>query len=62
AGLAGALLAAGLSALDAGSVAAHVHGLAGRLAAERVGAPSATDVLAALPAALLTLRLGQSSA
>lgn len=62
AGLAGALLAAGLSARDAGSVAAHVHGLAGRLAADRVGAPSATDVLAALPAALLALRLGESSA
>jgi hydroxyethylthiazole kinase-like uncharacterized protein yjeF len=61
AGLAGALLCSGLSPLDAGSVAAHVHGLAGRLAASRVGAPSATDVLAALPAALLALRLGGSS-
>ncbi len=62
AGLAGALLATGMSALDAGSVAAHVHGLAGSLAAGRVGAPAATDVLAALPAALLALRLGESSA
>ena len=62
AGLAGALLATGMSALDAGSVAAHVHGLAGSLAASRVGAPAATDVLAALPAALLALRLGESSA
>ncbi len=60
AGLAGALLAAGLDALDAGSVAAHVHGLAGQLAATSVGAPSASDVLSALPAALLRLRLGQS--
>ncbi|MFJ9245961.1 NAD(P)H-hydrate dehydratase [Streptomyces sp. NPDC101776] len=36
-GLAGSLLAAGLSAFDAGSVGAYLHGLAGRLAAE--GAP-----------------------
>lgn len=60
AGLAGALLAAGLCALDAGSVAAHVHGLAGRLAAASAGAPNASDVLGAVPAALLRLRLGQS--
>ncbi|MGR8008878.1 NAD(P)H-hydrate dehydratase [Streptomyces hypolithicus] len=37
-GLAGALLAAGLGAVDAGSVAAYVHGLAGRLAAGGPGA------------------------
>uniref|UniRef100_UPI002FDBDFD5 ADP-dependent NAD(P)H-hydrate dehydratase n=1 Tax=Streptomyces sp. IBSBF 2806 TaxID=2903529 RepID=UPI002FDBDFD5 len=36
-GLAGSLLAAGLSALDAGSVGAYLHGLAGRFAAH--GAP-----------------------
>ncbi|MBW8739208.1 MAG: NAD(P)H-hydrate dehydratase [Streptomyces turgidiscabies] len=36
-GLSGSLLAAGLSALDAGSVGAYLHGLGGRLAAE--GAP-----------------------
>ncbi|MFF5754375.1 NAD(P)H-hydrate dehydratase [Streptomyces longwoodensis] len=36
-GVAGSLLAAGLSARDAGSVAAYLHGLAGRLAAR--GAP-----------------------
>ncbi|MFC8871019.1 NAD(P)H-hydrate dehydratase [Streptomyces sp. NPDC057148] len=36
-GLAGSLLAAGLSARDAGSVGAYLHGLAGRFAAE--GAP-----------------------
>ncbi|MFJ3416781.1 NAD(P)H-hydrate dehydratase [Streptomyces sp. NPDC086082] len=36
-GLAGSLLASGLSAFDAGSVGAYLHGLAGRLAAE--GAP-----------------------
>ncbi|MEU6223937.1 NAD(P)H-hydrate dehydratase [Streptomyces sp. NPDC047042] len=42
-GLSGSLLAAGLSALDAGSVGAYLHGLAGRLAAE--GAPvGAQDV------------------
>ncbi|MFD3931222.1 NAD(P)H-hydrate dehydratase [Streptomyces sp. NPDC058614] len=47
-GLAGSLLAAGLSALDAGSVAAYLHGLAGRFAAD--GAPvGAHDVAAAIP-------------
>ncbi|MDT0387435.1 NAD(P)H-hydrate dehydratase [Streptomyces dubilierae] len=49
-GLAGSLLAAGLSAVDAGSVGAYVHGLAGRLAAD--GAPvGAHDVAAAIPEA-----------
>ena len=52
AGLAGALLAAGLDPFDAGSVAAYVHGVAGRLAAETAAYPSATDVLDALPCAL----------
>jgi hydroxyethylthiazole kinase-like uncharacterized protein yjeF len=52
AGLAGALLAAGLDPFDAGSVAAYVHGAAGRLAAETAAYPSATDVLDALPSAL----------
>lgn len=56
AGLAGALLAAGLSPLDAGSVAAHVHGAAGRLAAKSRGYPSAGDVLDHLPAALRRAR------
>ncbi|MFC9847433.1 NAD(P)H-hydrate dehydratase [Streptomyces sp. NPDC060223] len=47
-GLSGSLLAAGLSALDAGSVAAYLHGLAGRVAAD--GAPvGAHDVAAAIP-------------
>src|SRR5690606_38209425 len=50
-GLAGSLLAAGLSPFDAGSVAAYVHGVAGRLAARRAGYPSATEVLDALPQA-----------
>jgi hydroxyethylthiazole kinase-like uncharacterized protein yjeF len=52
AGLAGALLAAGLDPFDAGGVAAYVHGAAGRLAAETAAYPSATDVLDALPSAL----------
>lgn len=49
-GLAGSLLASGLSALDAGSAAAYLHGLAGRFAAD--GAPAgAHDVAAAVPEA-----------
>ncbi|WP_046916485.1 NAD(P)H-hydrate dehydratase, partial [Streptomyces stelliscabiei] len=49
-GLAGSLLAAGLSPLDAASVAAYVHGLAGRYAAD--GAPAgAHDVAESIPAA-----------
>ncbi|MER5665726.1 NAD(P)H-hydrate dehydratase [Streptomyces mirabilis] len=54
-GLAGSLLAAGLSALDAGSVGAYLHGLAGRLAAN--GAPlGAHDVAAAIPEAWRDVR------
>src|SRR5690606_33186890 len=56
AGLAGSLLAAGLTPLDAGSVAAYVHGEAGRLAAADTGYPSAGDVLEHVPAALWSLR------
>ena len=52
AGLAGALLAGGLDPLDAGSVAAYVHGLAGTEAARTAGSPSAQDILAALPIVL----------
>ncbi|MEU1847936.1 NAD(P)H-hydrate dehydratase [Streptomyces sp. NPDC019990] len=49
-GLAGSLLAAGLSAVDAGSVGAYLHGLAGRVTAE--GAPvGAHDVADAVPRA-----------
>lgn len=49
-GLAGSLLAAGLTPLDAASVAAYLHGLAGRYAAQ--GAPAgAHDVAEAIPAA-----------
>ena len=54
-GLAGSLLASGLSALDAGSAAAYLHGLAGRYAAD--GAPAgAHDVAAAIPAAWRDVR------
>ncbi|SOD84393.1 NAD(P)H-hydrate dehydratase [Streptomyces sp. Ag109_G2-15] len=54
-GLAGSLLAAGLSALDAGSVAAYLHGLAGRFAAD--GAPvGAHDVAARIPEAWRDVR------
>ncbi|MET8167006.1 NAD(P)H-hydrate dehydratase [Streptomyces sp. NPDC005329] len=54
-GLAGSLLAAGLSALDAGSAGAYLHGLAGRFAAD--GAPvGAHDVAAAVAAAWRDVR------
>jgi len=54
AGLAGALLAAGLEPLDAGSVAAAVHGRAGRRASG--GGPiAADDVIAALRATVVDL-------
>ncbi|MGW2566719.1 NAD(P)H-hydrate dehydratase [Streptomyces sp. NPDC001537] len=54
-GLAGSLLAAGLSALDAGSAAAYLHGLAGRFAAD--GAPAgAHDVAEAVPGAWRDVR------
>jgi hydroxyethylthiazole kinase-like uncharacterized protein yjeF len=50
-GITGALLAGGLSALDAASCAAYLHGAAGRLAAQ--GAPiTAEDIVACLPAAI----------
>lgn len=54
-GLAGALLAAGLGAGDAGAVGAYLHGLAGRHAAG--GAPvGAQDVAEAIPAAWRDVR------
>ncbi|MET7457036.1 NAD(P)H-hydrate dehydratase [Streptomyces sp. NPDC005574] len=54
-GLAGSLLAAGLPALDAGSTAAYLHGLAGRFASD--GAPvGAHDVAAAIPSAWRDVR------
>ena len=50
-GVLGAFLAAGLTAFDAASVAAFVHGLAGRVAAS--GAPiTSHDVISALPDAI----------
>lgn len=50
-GVAGALLAQGLSCYDAASCAAYLHGVAGRLAAD--GAPlAAADVASAIPAAI----------
>jgi hydroxyethylthiazole kinase-like uncharacterized protein yjeF len=56
-GLAGALLAQGLSTHDAATAAAYLHGLAGRLAAG--GAPiSAADIIAALPDAIRTVSSG----
>ncbi|MER6024934.1 NAD(P)H-hydrate dehydratase [Streptomyces sp. NPDC001851] len=54
-GLAGSLLAAGLPALDAGSAAAYLHGLAGRFASD--GAPvGAHDVAAWIPEAWRDVR------
>ena len=54
-GLAGSLLASGLSALDAGSAAAYLHGLAGRFAAD--GAPAgAHDVAEAIAEAWRDVR------
>lgn len=61
AGIAGALLAAGLTGYDVASCAAHVHGLAARIAARggaagRSEAPiAALDVAQAVPEALRTL-------
>ncbi|MEY9962341.1 hydroxyethylthiazole kinase-like uncharacterized protein yjeF [Streptacidiphilus sp. MAP12-16] len=49
-GLAGSLLAAGLAPVDAGSVAAYLHGLAARIAGEQAPV-TASEVAAALPAA-----------
>jgi len=51
-GLCGALLGAGLDPLDAGSVAAYLHGVAGQRAAATAWSPSAQDLLDALPSAI----------
>jgi hydroxyethylthiazole kinase-like uncharacterized protein yjeF len=56
AGMCGALLAAGLDPLDAGSVATFLHGLAGRLACDGDRPVSATEVLEAVPRAITTVR------
>ncbi|MFC6086960.1 NAD(P)H-hydrate dehydratase [Sphaerisporangium aureirubrum] len=62
AGIAGAYLAGGLSALDAASCAAYVHGLAGRAAAGGPGggeAPiAALDIARELPGAIRSLVAG----
>jgi ADP-dependent NAD(P)H-hydrate dehydratase / NAD(P)H-hydrate epimerase len=52
AGLTGALLGAGLAPIDAASVAAYVHGVAGQLATRSTAYPSATTILDVLPDAL----------
>jgi NAD(P)H-hydrate repair Nnr-like enzyme with NAD(P)H-hydrate dehydratase domain len=56
AGMCGALLAAGLDPLDAGSVATFLHGLAGRLACDGDRPVSASEVLEAVPRAIRTVR------
>ncbi|MFD5084680.1 NAD(P)H-hydrate dehydratase [Kitasatospora sp. NPDC058406] len=62
AGLAGSLLATGLSPLDAASVGAYLHGLAARRAAGSPGAPvTALQVAAALPAAWRDVRSAEGS-
>jgi NAD(P)H-hydrate repair Nnr-like enzyme with NAD(P)H-hydrate dehydratase domain len=55
AGFIGGLLAGGLSALDAASAGAYVHGAAGLLAA-RSGPVAAGDLVAALPRAWQNIR------
>lgn len=61
AGLAGSLLAAGLSAPDAAAVAAYLHGLAARRTAAVPGAPvTASEVAAALPAVWNDVRAGEA--
>ncbi|ONH32131.1 NAD(P)H-hydrate dehydratase [Pseudofrankia asymbiotica] len=54
-GLTGSLLAAGLGALDAASVAAYLHGMAGQLAPRPL---SAADLPATLPAAIAHVLAG----
>jgi hydroxyethylthiazole kinase-like uncharacterized protein yjeF len=51
-GACGALLATGLGPLDAGSVGAHLHGLAARLESDGGSSITAYDVVTGLPAAL----------
>jgi hydroxyethylthiazole kinase-like uncharacterized protein yjeF len=54
-GLTGALLATGLPPAEAAAIGAHVHGLAGQLAAEE-GPLIASDLVRSLPATLARLR------
>ncbi|MBA3411738.1 MAG: NAD(P)H-hydrate dehydratase [Geodermatophilaceae bacterium] len=60
-GIIGSLLAAGVEAGLAAALGAHVHGRAGQLA-ERAGALLASDVIEALPGALLRIRAQPSIA
>jgi NAD(P)H-hydrate repair Nnr-like enzyme with NAD(P)H-hydrate dehydratase domain len=67
-GLAGALLAQGLSPAGAGAAGAYLHGLAGRLAAagdgdqDPGGAPiGAADLITALPAAIRQTAAGRAA-
>lgn len=56
-GITGSLLAAGLTARDAASAGAYLHGLAARIASGAVGAPiAAHDVAAAVPDAWRSVR------
>ncbi len=50
AGLAGALLAAGLEASAAGAVAAYLHGVSARIVEEGLAPMTAMDLAASLPA------------
>jgi NAD(P)H-hydrate epimerase len=58
AGMIGGLLATGVAPLLAARAGAYVHGVSGDLAKDAVGEPSliASDLLAALPAAIVALR------
>ncbi|NLX22116.1 MAG: NAD(P)H-hydrate dehydratase [Phycisphaerae bacterium] len=57
-GILAALIGQGLTRFDAAVLAVYLHGLAGDLGARRLGQMSliATDIIDALPAAILTLR------
>ncbi len=60
-GMVAALLARGLGALEAAACAVYAHAAAGRIAGERAGVPEsviATDVIAAIPAALAGVQAG----
>jgi NAD(P)H-hydrate repair Nnr-like enzyme with NAD(P)H-hydrate dehydratase domain len=59
-GAVAACLARGLPALDAATAAAHIHGLAGRIAgADLREGTMASDVAGAIPAALRRIREGR---
>ena len=57
-GIVGGLLAQGLSALDAAKLGVYLHGLAGDLAAEKIGEAGliCSDLIDAIPRALQVLR------